>query len=373
VSSLKILLLEDVIDEAGLIERVIRKENIKFSMIRVDSRQQYINALSDFRPDLILSDHALPEFNSIEALKLARQYSNDIPFILVTGTVSEEFAVTCLKQGADDYILKSNLSRLPTAINQSLDQRRAVIQKQIAESELRVQNELLVQANSELSKINKELDSFVYSVSHNLKGPLSSILGVVNLMRIEKDQAAFPEYMDMIEQSVFKLNDTLMDIIAYSNNARSNVIGEKIDLRKMFLENFHKQVPSGMEFQVNYNESPLAEVIGDPYRLNLIISNLVSNSIKYSDPKKPIKKIELAVAVDDNLKIVISDNGVGIREDIIPKVFNMFYRGHEKSNGSGLGLYLVREAVEKLGGSINISSKTGEGTSFTITLPRYPI
>ena len=369
MSSLRILLLEDVVDEAGLIERVIKKENFKFSMIRVDTRQQFVDALTGFRPDVILSDHALPEFNSIEALKLARQHLNNVPFILVTGTVSEEFAVMCLKQGADDYVLKSNLSRLPSAINQSLEQRNAVMSKQIAESELRVQNELLMQANRELSKINGELDKFVYSVSHNLKGPLSSILGVVNLVRIERNDQGLSEYLSMVEENVLKLNDTLMDIIAYSNNARSQVVGEPIDLHKLLLENYQKQVPTGVEMQVLYHETPGAAVIADPYRLNIIISALVSNSIKYRDPAKGTMFMELSVVSDGNLVLTFRDNGVGIREDILPKVFNMFYRGNEKSDGSGLGLYLVKEAVDKLGGVIDLTSKQGVGTTFTITIP----
>ena len=367
-NTLKILLLEDVIDEAGLIERAIKKDSIQFSMVRVDTRQQFIDALTGFRPDLVLSDHALPDFNSIEALKLARRHFNNIPFILVTGTVSEEFAVTCLKQGADDYVLKSNLSRLPSAIRQSLEQREAVFQKQLAEGELRMQNELLSQANAELSKINKELDNFVYSVSHNLKGPLSSILGVVNLMRFEKNDLS-EDYLGMIEQCVSKLDGTLQDILAYSYNARSHIVGEKVDLRKMFFENFQKQVPPGMVFQLSYNQTGEQEVMADPYRMNLIVSSLVSNAIKYSDPLKKARTIDLSVKNEKNLTLELSDNGVGINENVLPKIFEMFYRGNEKSSGSGLGLYIVKETVEKLGGSINVSTIAGEGTTFTITIP----
>jgi CheY-like chemotaxis protein len=112
---LSILLLEDVDEDAHLIERVLKKSGIPFSLHRVDSRAEFEEALSRFSPNVILSDHALPQFNSIEALRLSRSKLSNIPFILVTGTVSEEFAVTCLKQGIDDYILKTNLTRSGTA------------------------------------------------------------------------------------------------------------------------------------------------------------------------------------------------------------------------------------------------------------------
>jgi signal transduction histidine kinase len=372
--NLKILLLEDVIDEAGLIERAIRKENIKFTMLRVDTRQQFVDALNAFEPDLILSDHALPQFNSIEALKLARGRIQDVPFILVTGTVSEEFAVNCLKQGADDYVLKSNLSRLPSSIKQSLEQRKAVLQKQVAENELKIQNELLSHANRELSKINKELDNFVYSVSHNLRGPLTTILGVINLAKIEETETPVVSngpYLSMIEDCVIKLDGTLRDILAYSANARSEVVKEKVSLRALFFDTFREQAgDNAKDYEVSYNQIGDGEIISDNYRLRIIISNLVSNAVKYNDPLKQIKVVRLDVSVSDTQVILtLTDNGVGIEPQIFPNIFQMFYRGNAKSDGSGLGLYIVKEAVDKLGGSIQVKSEAGVGTTCTVSIP----
>src|SRR5687768_18455246 len=123
---LKILMLEDLEEDIGLIEHSLRKEGLEFVSRYADTRDEYVRALEDFHPDVILSDHALPQFNSVEALTICRKTSFNTPFILVTGTVSEEFAVSCLKQGADDYVLKSNLVRLPTAIINALKQRHQI-------------------------------------------------------------------------------------------------------------------------------------------------------------------------------------------------------------------------------------------------------
>ncbi|HEX8038738.1 MAG TPA: response regulator, partial [Chryseosolibacter sp.] len=141
---LKILMLEDLQDDVGLIERTLRKEGMNFSGRRVDTHDEFTESLKTFQPDVILSDHALPQFNSIEALKIVRKQSVNVPFILVTGTVSEEFAVSCLKEGADDYVLKSNMVRLPSAIQTALKQRQLEQKRRKAEYALRKQNEELI-------------------------------------------------------------------------------------------------------------------------------------------------------------------------------------------------------------------------------------
>src|SRR3989337_1013755 len=200
---LKILVLEDVQDDVGIIERELRKGGLSFETTRVDNKPEFIQALRQYQADVILSDHSLPQFNSFEALKLCRRSGITVPFILVTGSVSEEFAVTCLKEGADDYVLKSNLIRLPNAIVNSLKQRQFELERKKSDLALREQND-------ELIKINKELDSFVYSVSHNLRAPLMSVLGLLNLAKMQdQKQESMDLHFEMMEQSIQKLDETL--------------------------------------------------------------------------------------------------------------------------------------------------------------------
>jgi signal transduction histidine kinase len=371
-SELKILLLEDIAEEAVLIERAIRREKLSSVIKRVDTREEFENALQAFSPDVVLSDHMLPQFNSIEALMVCRKYSMSVPFILVTGTVSEEFAVTCLKQGADDYVLKSNLSRLPSAIVNSLNQREAEEKKKIAESELRLQYEQVRRSNQELVKINKELDNFVYSVSHNLRDPLSSVLGIISVARLEQ-KITDNEYVEMIEDSIHRLDQTLKDILDYSMNSRSEVRIEAIDAKELFTENFQKlkYLPNAGKIDVSFQAFNHAACYSDKYRMGLIFHNLISNSIKYCDPEKSNPYIRVSVAVDDTLKIVFQDNGLGIRHEYLPRIFDMFFRASEKSEGAGLGLYIVQEAVQKLQGKITVESQEKIGTTFTINLPIF--
>ncbi len=368
---LKILMLEDLQDDVGLIERTLRKEGMHFSFKRVDSQEEFSESLTQFQPDVILSDHALPQFNSLEALKICRKQAVNVPFILVTGTVSEEFAVSCLKQGADDYVLKSNMVRLPSAIQNALKQRHHEIKRKKAERTLRKQNE-------ELVKINKELDSFVYSVSHNLRAPLMSVLGLINLVQIEnkKGNETMNNYFEMMQHSIHKLDNTLKEILDYSRNARSELNIEEVDTKRMVEDSFERL--KYMEGSENISKSIEVEnnmpLFSDEYRLSVIINNLVSNAIKYRDVQKDHSVINLrATITDTHLDLIFSDNGIGISPEYLQRIFDMFFRATERSEGAGLGLYIVRETVDKLHGSISVESKLGEGTTFKIKIPNMKI
>jgi signal transduction histidine kinase len=368
-NQLKILMLEDLEEDVGLIEHTLNKQGISFVSKRVDTRDEFIHALESFTPDVILSDHALPQFNSLEALTICRKQHVEVPFILVTGTVSEEFAVSCLKQGADDYVLKSNLVRLPSAIQNALKQRHHDTKRKKAELALRKQNE-------ELVKINKELDSFVYSVSHNLRAPLMSVLGLINLVQVEnkKDKPDLNGYFEMMQQSIHKLDETLKEILDYSRNARSELNIEQVDFQKMLEDSFDrmKYMEGSEHIRKSLDVIAKAPLHSDPYRLSVIINNLVSNAIKYRDPKKGQSEIHIDSIIDkDFLTVVFRDNGIGISGDYIRKIFDMFFRATDRSEGAGLGLYIVKETVDKLHGEITVESVMGEGTIFRIRIPNF--
>lgn len=372
---LRILMLEDIVEEAGLIERVLRKAKLPFVSVRVDGPDEFVSALDSFNPDVVLSDHALPQFNSIEALKVCRSRGLMIPFILVTGTVSEEFAVNCLKQGVDDYILKNNLSRLPAAILNSLNQREMESRRLVTELKLRDQNEELIKTNDLLRKINMELDNFVYSVSHNLRAPLMSVLGLVTIARMEEKsdaQSGGGNLFNMIEHSIHRLDDTLKEILDYSRNARTETSISEIKLENIFNDTLERlKYLKGfdrIEKQILIESD--APVYSDAYRLSIIFQNLISNSIKYQDAEKPKSFIRVEAEVTpEDIRITFSDNGVGIREEYLSRIFSMFFRATERSEGAGLGLYIVKESVNKLGGEISLDSTYNEGTTFNIRLP----
>lgn len=366
---LKILCLEDDDIDFEIINMELTKSGMEVISKMVDTRESFLAELRSFHPDVILSDHSLPQFNSIEALAICRKMQSRIPFILVTGAVSDEFAVSCIKRGADDYVLKSNLSRLASAIRNALKHKSTEEAKQLAINSLATQN-------IELTKTNKELDSLVYSVSHNLRAPLMSVLGLINLAKYENDIEAIRHFHTLMERSVNKLDDTLKEILDYAKNARLEPEIEKIDFKEIINETLDK-----MQFMSGVDKIRIRVTVVDPlpfysdrYRLSIILNNLISNAIKYHDEAKENSFFTISVTVEEKkAMLVFQDNGIGINAAAIDKIFDMFYRATSKTDGSGLGLYIVKEAVTKLQGRIHIDSKIGIGTTFRIDIPNHQV
>jgi signal transduction histidine kinase len=367
MDALKIILLEDFLDDVELVKYILKKEGMSFTLKTVDTRSDFVRLLSEFIPDLVLSDHSMPQFNSIEALRICKSVELDVPFILVTGTVSEEFAVQCIREGADDYVLKSNLTRLPSAIQGALRKKEEENNRKKAEGALLFQNQ-------ELTKVNEELDRFVYSVSHNIRAPLMSVLGLLNLAQRDLETRNIEEYgkyFSMMEGSINRLDDTLKEIIDYSRNSRTEIKKELLNLHELVEEAFQNLIyVQGAEFierKIVLEGSPL--IFADRLRLSVILNNLLSNAIKYRDIDKANNYINVRLQTNRDLRITISDNGIGIRPEFILKIFDMFFRATEKSDGSGLGLFIVKETIDKMGGTIAVNSEYGVGSTFSVALP----
>jgi signal transduction histidine kinase len=367
MEKIKILMLEDVTDDVWMIEKMLNKGGIVHESLQVDSREEFIKGVQEFKPDVILSDHSLPQFNSIEAHKICLEKKIFVPFILVTGAVSEEFAVACLKMGVDDYILKSNLSRLPSAILSALKKRQLENMKRQATKELKEQNRQIL-------KINKELDSFIYSISHSLRGPLSTVSGLLNLAEIEnkEENPSVRELHNMMETCIKRLDTTLSQMVDQSKNARLEIHPNSIDLEALLNKCF-KSVAyiKGSELvHVTIINTSKAAFYSDAYRLEVIFNSILSNVIKYKDTgKEKCALLIQIVCTPETAVISFKDNGIGIPEKYMPLIYNMFYRASEKSDGAGLGLYIVKEFVEKLQGNVTITSVESQSTTVTVVLP----
>lgn len=368
---LRILMLEDQEFDAVLIERALKKDGIKFVRVRVDTEDEFEKELKDFVPDVILSDHSMPQFNSIEALRICKKMGSDVPFILVTGTVSEEFAVSCLKQGASDYVLKSNLSRLSLAIRYALQQRDQELNRIKQEELLRIQNH-------ELRKINNELDAFVYNISHNLRAPLTSVMGLTRVARIDPDNSSretFDGYLTLIEKSMNQLDGTLKEILDYAQNSRNEITSVNIDFSAIF-ENAVKKVNYVESFNTVAKKlyAPAENSFhSDPVRLEILFVNLISNAIQFRDESKGHPHLAITISlVKDGVTLEFHDNGIGIDSTYHDKVFNMFFRASERSSGAGLGLYIVKEVIAKMKGTIKMVSRPGLGTTIELFIPGSP-
>ncbi|MEQ8245302.1 ATP-binding protein [Fulvivirga sp.] len=240
--------------------------------------------------------------------------------------------------------------------------------------ELILQREQLKEANEDLIVANTELDNFVYRSSHDLVAPLKSLKGLINLAQLENPGENQKQYLSMMNTSVAKLEDFIKSIMEYSINAKREVTSENVD--------FDAVISSVCDDLKYYDNAHRVELIkkypkdlvikSDEKRLKIVLSNLITNCIKYHnyEQSEPIVKILVNQDLEKcTTSIEVADNGMGIDQQHLDKIFDMFFRAsNDKAEGSGLGLYIVKDTVGKLGGHISVTSHLGEGTTFTLTL-----
>jgi signal transduction histidine kinase len=228
----------------------------------------------------------------------------------------------------------------------------------------------LLEMNESLRQANEELDILLYRSSHDLISPVKSIKGLLNLIKlVPADQAM---YLGMMEDRIARLEHILLELNSYVKNVKGEPTLVKVHFRELCeevwreLEFMDAAVKLEMQMQV---EDKLA-LECDRGRLKMIVTNLVGNSVKYADLKKekPFISVE-AIYEEDHFALRVSDNGQGIRPEHQTRLFEMFYRASEGSNGLGLGLFLVKKIVESLKGTITINSQYGEGTLVEVRLP----
>jgi signal transduction histidine kinase len=273
-------------------------------------------------------------------------------------------------------VITSLLLFLSIAVSRYL--KKAVKQK-TAELELRV-NEIgnikntLSEQNHLLKEAYKQLDTFVYSISHHIRGPVSSVLGVLNLMKMEFTDNSRLNYIGMIESSLHRLEKFTRGISDYLISVKDNSTLAKVDFNQMVEDIFKSTVLDNTKTNIELlieNKTKGDTITLDKNKLTVILSSIIANSIQYCDTKKQSSFIKVSIEKEEeNFKISIEDNGVGIQEEYISSVFEIFFRANQKSQGSGLGLYIAKEAVNKMNGTIQLISRQGAGSKFTIIIPQ---
>jgi PAS domain S-box-containing protein len=230
----------------------------------------------------------------------------------------------------------------------------------------------LNQVLDELERRNHELDHYVYKVSHDLRAPLCSILGLSGLIKTENDLDTIKQYNGLIENSVNKLDHFIQSILNHSRTLNTQLNISRISFKKIINDCFEelKYLPNSDRMQVGISIHKKGDFYSDAFRISILFKNFISNSIKYLNPSLDHNFIHFDISIADQLaQITIRDNGIGIDRKYVSRIFDMFFRATEKSNGSGLGLYIVKQTVQKLGGTINVSSESSKGTTFTLMLP----
>ncbi|MDN3672867.1 HAMP domain-containing sensor histidine kinase [Flavobacterium branchiarum] len=234
----------------------------------------------------------------------------------------------------------------------------------ISKKEVEAKNENLILAN-------RELDRFVYSASHDLRSPITSLKGLIEITQMEDDLGQIREYLNLMKLSLIRQDQFISDIIDYSKNKRKGVVLENISLIKLFEGAIIQHTHIENADRIIVDIEILVDVIkSDSLRLKIIINNLLSNAIKYADESKEEMRILIKTYEEgDFYKIEVIDNGIGIVPEFKEHIFEMFYVV-DSNKGSGLGLYILKEAVKSLNGTIEVESEFNIGSKFTLTIPK---
>jgi len=282
-----------------------------------------------------------------------------------------ELTVQMLTFKLDIYHLQDELKKTNLNLEKMVSDRTAELWN--TNNLLRSEIEEKKKNADRLKQMNEKLNNFVYRVSHDLRAPITSVQGLITVIKFERQAHSdkVGEYINILEERIHSLDRFIRDILSHSRISNSEIQLEKIQYKQIIQECFDE-----LNYMENHDKIEKkvrvqgTDFVNDRVRIYEIFRNLISNSIKYSDPGKKKNRIQISVKTDrKNANIDIQDTGIGIDKEVIPRIFEMFFRGHEQSKGTGIGLYIVKEAVKKLKGNLKVQSTPGQGTSFSIQLP----
>jgi signal transduction histidine kinase len=230
---------------------------------------------------------------------------------------------------------------------------------------------LLEDERQKLEKAHKELDRFLYSTSHDLRAPIASILGLTYLGKLEFGEEKARMFMGLIEERIKKLDGVISDILSLSRTKKFEVKIEPVRLRDLMDDviadiKFNKNASA---IKLDYQYDPTHVFRSDYGQMKIVLCNLIGNAVKYHNLDQPNPYIKVTFErFEDYVEISVEDNGQGIPDESLPQIFEMFYRASINTEGTGLGLYIVNEALTKVKGSIAVESTFGKGSTFRVQL-----
>jgi signal transduction histidine kinase len=356
---LKALLVEDEPADVELALRALRNAGFEASADVAQTAEEFTDLVRKNSYDVILADYKLPNWNGMESVEALRREGLDVPVIMVSGALGERTAVECIKQGAADYVLKDDLTRLPESI------RRA-----IREKKLRADHK---HASEELARSNRDLEQFAYVASHDLQEPLRMVATYTQLLA-ERYQGKLDEsadkYIHYAVDGALRMQKLVQDLLAFSRVGRQDTELRNTDCKTVVAAALQNLEGALQESGAVVKHDQLPVVMADGSQLTQVFQNLIANAIKFRGSSPPVIQIT-AEMVAREWTISVMDNGIGIAPEHVENVFVIFRRLHtrEEYPGNGIGLSICKKIVERHGGRIWVESDPGQGCSFKFTLP----
>ena len=358
---IKVLLVEDDRADAYLIRELLSEARVQLDVRHADRISSALNCLQAEKFDIILTDLGLPDSRGLETFCRIRDNSSDIPIIVLTGLADEEFAMSAVQKGAQDYLVKGRVDAglLSKSIRYSIERH-----KLLTELERRLK---------EIAKLERERNHLLSMLAHDMKNsivPSIQLLSDIASGETEDMQSNLSLVLDELHNVNYLATNFLdfarVDLKKYSpvpcRFAISPIIKKQIEISKVKANN--KRLSISVEFLAE----DLPMITADKDMINRVITNLLDNAIKYTEPDGKVT-VRLTDR-DRDILFQIEDTGPGIPDEYIPFLFDAFYRASGEQRGAGLGLAIAKTIVEAHGGNIWVDSALGKGSTFSFTLPK---
>ena len=353
-NSVKVLYIDDEENNLQAFKASFRRQ---YEIYTANSAAEGLKLLQNVEIHVIIADQKMPNTTGVEFFQSIAETFPDPFKILLTGYTDIEALADAINHGDiyryiqkpwQDLDLSNTIKNAYEAYKAKVDLRNKI---------------------AELEKANDELNRFIYSISHELRSPLVSVIGIVELVKMEGLYNSSGEYWNLIETCSNKLDYYIQKTLQYYKNNKDVDEYTAVDFKTLIesLIEIHAYTDRSTKFTLNVNQD--IPFYGDLFRIEVILGNLISNAVKYQKQNETDKKVNIDVNVNVNTaEISISDNGMGILNEHLEKIFTQFFKS-KTNQGTGLGLFIVKEALNKINGRISVSSDLNYGTTFKITIP----
>jgi len=370
--------VEDNPGDARLIQEMLREPpGAPFQVDWLSCLDEVLNRVGREPFDVLLLDLGLPDSQGLATFDRVNRQAPMMPIIIFSGAIDEQLAVEAVAHGAQDYLVKGQIDSclLKRAIHYAMERKRTEI-------EIRTLNDTLecrvAERTVQLEEANKELESFSYTVSHDLRAPLRHVQGFVGMLQRASDGQLSDEaqrYLKTIAEASLEMGCLIDDLLAFSRMGRAQVRASRVDLHELVQDTLRGLEMETTGRKVVWQTAPMAPVVGDPSLLKQVLANLVGNAVKYSRMRDPAV-IEIGCAGEEGGRVIlfVRDNGAGFDMQYAHKLFGVFQRLHraEEFEGTGIGLATVRRIVARHGGRVWAEGAVNEGATFYFTLKPSP-
>ncbi|GHO45299.1 hybrid sensor histidine kinase/response regulator [Ktedonospora formicarum] len=364
-----ICIIEDNPADRAVFRRYLLQDvDYSYQFYEEETGEGGVELCRKIHPDCVLLDYNLPDMDGLEFLDELIESENTIPYpvIMLTGLGNEAVAVRAMKMGAQDYLVKDEMTpgNLFRAIHSAIERNSLM--------------RTLERQREDLERKNQEIQAFAFALAHDLRTPLRAISGFAQIIEhdySDKLDASGLRYIHHVVHASAQMDHLIDDLLNYTRIEHRSVHTKPIALDYLFQQVLERLQERVSETGASIILAPdLPYVQGDPTLANQVFVNLLDNALTYHQPEvKP--RVEISTRVDGAwITILMKDNGIGIALKHWEKIFNLFQRlhGDDEYAGTGIGLAIVRKAVELMSGQVWVESEVGQGSTFHVKLPLSP-